>query len=228
MIVFLGGNKQPWKKNIHRMLFFTPWKMNQLEPEQLPVWRRNIIIIIYPKPKQLFGLQNVNIFGGCYCWWFRNPASQLKKSRLIPVLGFYTCQAVFSPTFLVAINSSVHKLHTVDGSEIRLTSWETGSLSRYLQGFSTIPRWLGMGFLNHQQYLRHHHPGSGIPSPIYPSSSHLIVHCSLEATRGRKRAALAIATQEAFHFEWSNEKYVWFLNLQKTNCRYLCRHIYIL
>ena len=41
-------------------------------------------------------------------------------------------------------------IHPVDGSEIRLTSWGKGSLSHYLQGFIHV-RWLGMGFLNHQQ-----------------------------------------------------------------------------
>ena len=38
---------------------------------------------------------------------------------------------------------------TVDGSEIRLTSWGNGSLSHYLHGYmvlAPIPRWLGRGF----------------------------------------------------------------------------------
>ena len=36
-------------------------------------------------------------------------------------------------------------VHTVDGSEIRRSPVEVGSLSHYLQGFSTIPG--GAGFL---------------------------------------------------------------------------------
>ena len=39
----------------------------------------------------------------------------------------------------------------VDGSEIRLSPVEIGSLSHYLHGFYTSNQWLGMGFLNHQQ-----------------------------------------------------------------------------
>ena len=38
--------------------------------------------------------------------------------------------------------------HTVDGSEIRLTSWY-GKYLHYLQGFIHV-RWLALGFLNHQ------------------------------------------------------------------------------
>ena len=39
---------------------------------------------------------------------------------------------------------------TVDGSEIRRPPVEVGSLSHYLQGFSTIPGGC-LGLLNHQQ-----------------------------------------------------------------------------
>ena len=46
----------------------------------------------------------------------------------------------------------VHACDTVDGSfEIRRAPVEVGSLSHYLQRF-IHPGWLGMGFLNHQQY----------------------------------------------------------------------------
>ena len=41
---------------------------------------------------------------------------------------------------------------TVDGSEILRSPVEVGSLSHYLQGFSTIPGGC-LGFLNHQQYF---------------------------------------------------------------------------
>ena len=40
---------------------------------------------------------------------------------------------------------------TIDGSEILRSPVQVGSLSHRLQGF-IHPRWLGMGFLNHQQY----------------------------------------------------------------------------
>ena len=40
----------------------------------------------------------------------------------------------------------------VDGSEIRRSPVDVGSLSHYLQVFTIHLRWLGMGFLNHQQY----------------------------------------------------------------------------
>ena len=41
---------------------------------------------------------------------------------------------------------------TGDGSEIRRSPVELGGLSHYLQGLKNHPRWLALGFLNHQQY----------------------------------------------------------------------------
>ena len=43
-----------------------------------------------------------------------------------------------------------HTNDTVDGSEIRRSPVEVGSLSHYLQGFSTIPNGF-LGLLKHQQ-----------------------------------------------------------------------------
>ena len=45
--------------------------------------------------------------------------------------------------------------HIVDGSEIRRSPVEGKVVYHpiYLQGFQIHPRWLGMGFLKHQQYL---------------------------------------------------------------------------
>ena len=40
---------------------------------------------------------------------------------------------------------------TVDGSEIRRSPVEVGSLYHYSQDIH--PMWLGMGFLNHQRYI---------------------------------------------------------------------------
>ena len=54
-------------------------------------------------------------------------------------------------------------------AEIRPTSWGTGSLSRYLQGFSTIPGGC-LGFLKHQQY------GDVISSKLY-SNYRLRMRC---------------------------------------------------
>ena len=53
---------------------------------------------------------------------------------------------------MIVFRKSYSSYDTVDGSEIWLTSWH-GTLSHYLQGFTTIPGgcW---GFLNHQQYYR--------------------------------------------------------------------------
>ena len=57
--------------------------------------------------------------------------------RMLFLLGSFTFQVV--------------KCHTVDGSEIRQTQpVELGTLSHDFRGF-IHPRWLGMGFLNHQQ-----------------------------------------------------------------------------
>ena len=44
---------------------------------------------------------------------------------------------------------------TVDGSEIRRSPAEVGRLTviPLFTGFEGHPRWLALGFLNHQQYL---------------------------------------------------------------------------
>ena len=55
---------------------------------------------------------------------------------------------VFKETFKNQFWSFVKTSHTVDGSEIRLTSWY-GKYLHYLQGFIHV-RWLALGFLNHQ------------------------------------------------------------------------------
>ena len=59
----------------------------------------------------------------------------------------------------------VHHTTTVDGSEIRQTSWGKGSLSHYLQELYHHPKWLGVGFLHIQKY-RSEHKKSG-PSGQY-------------------------------------------------------------
>ena len=49
--------------------------------------------------------------------------------------------------------------------EIRLTGWGEGSLSHYLQGFSTIPGGC-LGFLNHQQYPQKYQKTKKTPSTM--------------------------------------------------------------
>ena len=78
-------------------------------------------------------------------FWFLDCQTSILRRELTPSSGWR----------FVIINGgeTVHSrgFDTVDGSEILHPPVEVGSLSHYLQGFSTIPG--GAGFLNHQQYV---------------------------------------------------------------------------
>ena len=108
------------------ILTFDPSFQQDIQVQPLPSMR----CVSIPHPLNLYGprlaeslSQGFLVFGG----W--NATSPPPKKREIKA---------FNGGWLIDAGWSF-PLKFVDGSEIRLISWGNGSLSHYLQGFSTIP-----------------------------------------------------------------------------------------
>ena len=62
-------------------------------------------------------------------------------------------ELVYLPIYFFSVNVCKQTSPTVDGSEIRRSPVEVGSLFHYVQGFQKHPNGGFLaGFLNHQQY----------------------------------------------------------------------------